>query len=83
MVFSETAKMCFHNFMLAILFFAGGAVVHAQFIPPPPIKDFAQADVSFSSADRAKLEAVYWNTKAIRAKLFTKVIDGTQFPDPN
>ncbi len=57
----------------------GANVASGQFQPPPPPR-ITDNYGGFEPADRAKLDACYYNTKAIRGKLFPRVEDGTAIP---
>lgn len=52
----------------ACVFYAIG--VNAQFLPPPPASQMANADPSFTDKDRTKLNAIYRMTRAMHTRLF-------------
>lgn len=64
--------------LLVLLACVGSGYVAAQnrLIPPPPV-DGIGSDSSFTAEDRRKLSTIYWNTKALRGKMFPKLEDGT------
>ena len=69
-------------YLLTLLIGIGCGAAIGQFAPPPPALSSYQSD-SFTTADRKLLTSIYWNTLAVRQKLFVRVQDGTRIQDVN